>query len=108
MTETSDEGLPPSLRFLKLLVIALMITMMAGVIAVVVLLVTRLPDPQALPDLPASLALPDGTVAEAVTVGKGWLGVVTTDGRFLVFDRASGALVDSLPVRLPQPPAAAP
>lgn len=98
MTETSDEGLPPSLRFLKLLVIALMITMMAGVIAVVVLLVTRLPDPQALPDLPDSLALPDGAVAEAVTIGKGWLGVLTTDGRFLMFDRATGQLLHSLPL----------
>lgn len=98
MTETSDEGLPPSLRFLKLLVIALMITMMAGVIAVVALLVTRLPDPQALPDLPSGIALPDGAEPQAVTIGKGWLGVLTTDGRFLMFDRATGQLLRSLPL----------
>ena len=85
MTDTPLEpGLPPSLRFLKGLVIVLMITMIVGVITVVGLLVTRMPDGR-LPALPATLDLPAGTAAQAITLGPGWIGVVTTDSRMLIF-----------------------
>lgn len=63
----------------------LMVTMIVGVITVVWLLVTRMPDGNAAPALPANLTLPDGLVAEAVTAGKGWFAVVTTDQQILVF-----------------------
>ena len=67
--------------------------MIAGVITVVGLLVTRMP--QALsaqaPRLPEDLALPPGTTAEAVTFGKGWTAVVTQDDRILIFG-TDGAL----------------
>ena len=87
MTNSPDaeNSLPPSLRFLKGLVILLMITMIVGVITVVGLLVTRMPDANALPVLPGQITLPDGATVEAVTYGKGWFGVVTTDQRFLIF-----------------------
>lgn len=86
MTDTPDaNGLPPSLRFLRGLVITLMITMIVGVITVVGLLVTRMPDASTAPVPPAQITLPDGSVPEAVTYGKGWIAVVTTDHRFLVF-----------------------
>ena len=78
--------MPPSLRLLKGLVIVLMITMIVGVITVVGLLVTRMPDGRALaPALPPNLALPEGAKAQAVTMGTGWIGVVTTDNRILIF-----------------------
>ena len=77
--------MPPSLRFLKWLVIVLMITMIAGVITIVGLLVTRMPDGQAAITLPGNLDLPEGAEAEAVTMGKGWIAVVTRDGRILIF-----------------------
>lgn len=83
-TSPDTESLPPSLRFLKGLVIALMITMIVGVIAVVGLLVTRMPG--GTPMLPAGLVLPDGSKASAVTMGQDFILVVTTDGRALVFD----------------------
>ena len=73
------------MRFLKWLVIVLMITMIAGVITITTVLVTRMPDGNAAPRLPDAIALPDGTVASAVTYGQGWTLVVTTDGRVLVF-----------------------
>lgn len=76
--------LPPSLRFLKWLVILLMVTMIGGVIAIVALLVTRLPG-DAVPALPASVDLPDGEVAGAVTVAKGMVIVVTERGRVFVY-----------------------
>lgn len=76
---------------LKWLVILLTLSMIGAVITVVWLLVTRMPT--ALggavgvpgPELPASIALPEGETAEAVTFGKGWVAVVTASGRILVF-----------------------
>jgi hypothetical protein len=91
MEEHSPEGLPPGLRFLKTLVIVLAISMIAGVIAIVALLVTRLQAGGPLP-LPETVALPDGARAQAVTAAADWYAVVTTDNRILIFDRLTGAL----------------
>ena len=77
--------LPPSLRFLKWLVIVLMLTMIGGVIAIVALLVTRLPAGSAAPALPDAVDLPAGEVAEAVTVARDMLLVVSESGRVFVF-----------------------
>ena len=52
-----------------------MITMIVGVIAVVATLVTRMPDGRV--PLPDVVTLPAGEVAQAVTIGQGWLAVVT-------------------------------
>lgn len=92
MDDTSEQlELPPSLRWLKWLVTALTLTLILGVITIVGLLVTRLPLPGAAmapPTLPASLALPEGTQPYAITHGTGWVAVVTTDDRILIFDTA--------------------
>jgi len=89
MSDTPDasKGLPPSLRLLKGLVIVLMLSMIGGVIAVVWLLVTRLPEAAAPPALPDHIALPAGAKPEAVTMARDWIGVATTDGRLFVFNR---------------------
>ena len=96
MTDTPPEqGLPPSLRFLKGLVITLTITMIVGVITVVGLLVTRMPNGNArLPQVPADLAMPAGTKAVAVTFGTDWTAVVTTDDHILIFDATGGLRQD--------------
>ena len=62
--------------------------MIVGVITVVGLLVTRMPVPIAGPVLPDNLALPPGAKAAAITMGTGWIAVVTTDDRILIFDSA--------------------
>lgn len=86
---TATEALPPSLRLLKWLVIVLTLTMIGGVITVVALIVTRMP--QALtaagPRLPSELVLPAGVQASAVTFGSGWIAVVTKDDRILIFSK---------------------
>ena len=92
-----EPQLPPGLRFLKLLVTTLMITMIVGVITVVGLLVTRMPDGNALPALPATLALPEGATPLSITQGPGWIGVVTAEGRFLIF-RPDGSLRQEITV----------
>ena len=96
--------MPPSLRLLKGLVIVLMITMIVGVITVVALLVTRMPNANAAsPALPASLQMPAGTTALAITQGRGWIGVVTNDNRLLIFT-PQGALQQEITIApLPTP-----
>jgi Flp pilus assembly protein protease CpaA len=86
-------ALPPSLRLLKWLVIVLTLTMIGGVITVVGLIVTRMPQAftAAAPSLPDDLTLPAGATAAAVTFGTGWIAVVTTDDRILIFGK-DGAL----------------
>jgi hypothetical protein len=91
-------GLPPSLRFLKGLVIVLTLTMIIGVITVVAVIVTRMPHSfGAIPDVPAGLTLPDGVKPQAVTFGKGWTAVVTQDDRILIFS-ADGVLRQDVPI----------
>lgn len=65
---------------------------------IVGLLVTRFwgdgaPTRLALPD---SIALPEGATATAFTQGPDWYAVVTDDNRILIFERASGALRQSI------------
>jgi Flp pilus assembly protein protease CpaA len=82
-----EEGLPPSLRFLKSLVILLMLTMIVGVITIVGLLVTRMQHGfTASPSLPQAIELPEGSTPRAVTMGTGWIAVVTSDDRILIFE----------------------
>ena len=98
--------LPPELRFLKWLVTALAGTMIIGLITIVTLFVIRLPKtPEPRPALPEALQMPEGLAAEAVTMGRGWVGVVATGAageEFLIFDSTTGALRQRVPVTPPQ------
>ena len=102
MSETPPtEGLPPSLRLLKGLVTALTLTLIGGVITVVAVIVTRMPQAAARgPLLPAALTLPAGTKAAAVTAGTGWFAVVTTDDRILIFG-GNGQMQQEIAVQPP-------
>jgi len=63
--------------------------MIGGVITVVALIVTRMPQAftAAAPNVPEGLTLPKDTSAAAVTFGTGWIAVVTTDDRILIFGK---------------------
>ena len=58
--------------------------MIAGLITIVVLLVTRLPG--AAVRVPEALDMPEGATANAVTQAPGFWLVTTRDGRVLVFE----------------------
>ncbi|WP_227257928.1 DUF6476 family protein [Kangsaoukella pontilimi] len=99
-----DDGTRPddrNLVFLRRLVTVLTATMIFGVLTIVVLLVIRLQTPPS-PSLPDGLTLPEGVTAEAVTFGRGWIAVVTGDGRILILDRTTGAVLQDVPVSLPR------
>ncbi len=64
-----------------------MMTMILGVITVVGVLVTRMPDGRAqIPSLPPHLALPPGQSVQAVTYAKDYSLIVTDAQILLVFD----------------------
>ena len=73
------------MRYLKWLVTALSVTMIAGFIVLVTVVVMRFNQSAPGPAFPDSLALPAGVTAEAVTRGPDYLLVVGTEGRVFVF-----------------------
>jgi hypothetical protein len=93
--EEADYPEPRRLRQLRRLVTALTATLIAGVIAIVGLLVIRLAPLSHPVELPTTVRLPAGESARAVTLGTGWIAVVTVDPggreRIRVLDRATGA-----------------
>ena len=87
MSDTeNDPVLPPSLRFLKSLVTVMMVVMILGVITIVGLLVTRLPQPTPQFELPEVLALLMGVTPLAITQGPDFWAVVSEDRRIFIFD----------------------
>lgn len=104
MAHSPDEDpgppLPASVRLLQWLVIGLTASMMLGVIAVVAVVVTRFPKPATLP-LPETLALPPGAEPLSVAQGADWVGIVTADDRILIYDRATGALRQTVTLTRP-------
>ena len=61
--------------------------MIVGVITVVGLLVTRMPNVAPPIAIPEGLVLPEGTSVAAVTMGRDFIAVVTDDDRVLLFGR---------------------
>lgn len=89
--------LPASVRALQWLVIGLTASMIGGVLAVVWVVVTRFPTPPT-PPVPETLALPAGAEAFSITQGRDWVGIVTTDNRILIYNRATGTLRQTVTV----------
>lgn len=85
------------LKFLKVLVTVLTLTMIAGVVTIVVLIVIRYR--QTPPDFPSVLALPPGTTPEAYTQTKDWYAIVTQDSRILIYSRATSKLVREIVIQ---------
>lgn len=87
---------PANLKFLRRLVTVLTAVMIAGVLVIIALLVIRLSERPA--PWPQEIALPEGTRAQAVTRGKGWVAVVTEDQRLLIFDPETGTLEQEIAI----------
>ncbi|TYB88020.1 DUF6476 family protein [Oceaniovalibus sp. ACAM 378] len=99
MNNTPDKLTPDQERlitFLRRLVTTLTVVMIAGLIIVIGLLVTRFP--KAVPVMPDHIALPDGTSASAFTRGQNWVAVVTTDDKILIFDPTGTTLRQTIDI----------
>lgn len=71
---------PANLRFLRRLVTVLTATMILGLLTIVALFVIKFMGPTtATLSLPSEITLPEDETAQAVTQGRNWLAVVTTD-----------------------------
>lgn len=96
-------GEPANLRFLRILVTILTVSMIAGLLTVIILIVIRVPNViRTVPDpvpLPSEITLPDGTTAAAFTLGLDWYAVVTTDDHILIFNRDDGSLRQTLQIK---------
>lgn len=75
----------------------LTVVMIGGLVLVVSLLVIRLSADG--PSVSAEITLPEGTVAQAVTFGTGWVAVVTTDNRILILDPETSALRQEIEIK---------
>ncbi|WP_232419421.1 DUF6476 family protein [Paracoccus sp. N5] len=84
--DAGPEEALPMLRWLRLLVTSLAVVMGLGVLVIAALLWLRLSEAP-LPELPESVALPEGARPAAVTFARDWLVVVTETGEVLLYDR---------------------
>ena len=77
--------------------------MIAGLVTIIVLIVIRVPNVIRTVDdpvpLPATITLPDGTVADSFTQGDDWYAVISTTGEILIFNRDDGSLRQSLQIQ---------
>ena len=75
----------PEVRFLKILVTTLTATMIVGLVAIIALLVIRLPGAAPLPELPAVITLPEGARVQSLTFARDHLVVVTDQDMVLIY-----------------------
>jgi len=87
---------PGLVRYLKLLVTALAVTMVVGLIVLIGLFVMRFPNTPA--PFPGEIALPQGVTASAITRSADWLAIVTQDGRLLIFTPDGKTLLQEIRV----------
>lgn len=90
-----------TVKYLRILVTVLTVTMVVGFIVIVVLFVIRFSDafgtgtPGGMA-LPEAITLPDGAQATAFTQGPDWYAIVTRDNRILIYDRETGVLKQTI------------
>ncbi|MBE9636538.1 DUF6476 family protein [Salipiger mangrovisoli] len=90
---------PANLRFLRRLVTVLTAVMIAGLVAIVSLIVIRFTAATRAPvPLPSEITLPAGATASAFTQGGDWYAVVTTDNRILIYDRKTQQLRQTIAI----------
>ena len=88
---------PALVKYLRILVTVLTVTMILGFIVIVVLFVTKFSDAFG-PELPDEITLPDGSTPMAYTRGDGWYAVVTTQNEILIFDGDTGVLRQTIAI----------
>ena len=91
MTENDPSVSNGHIRLLRWLVTTLTATMIVGLIVLIVLFVTRFPDPGAAP-FPQTIRLPEGTRVTAFTRGPDWFAVVTEAQEILILDAETQAV----------------
>jgi predicted PurR-regulated permease PerM len=89
MSKTPEDFIEPkNLRFLRLLVTVLTITMICGIITLVFLIVIKMKDlnNNFSISLPKEIILPDDKVVKSFTKGTNWYAIVTESNEILIYD----------------------
>ena len=89
-----------TIKWLRILVVALSVTFIAGFAALVALFAVRFSElgtPR--PAIPAEILLPPGARPAAFTQGADWFAVVTDSDEILIFDMEGGPPVQTIKVR---------
>jgi hypothetical protein len=82
--------LPPSIKFLKLLVTLLAGVMIVGFVIIVCVFVINFRKSHVL--VPATLELPDDIIPIAYTQTRNWYAIVTDDDEILIFDNTGNEI----------------
>ena len=107
MTKTPPEFIEPkNLKFLRLLVIVLTITMICGIITLVLVIVIKMPnynntESMQLPamQLPAEIILPDNMKVETFSIGSNHYLIVTKNDEVLIYDRRTNILEQRIKIK---------
>ena len=102
MTKTPPEFIEPkNLKFLRLLVIVLTITMICGIITLVLVIVIKMPnynDTESI-RLPAEIILPDNMKVETFSIGSNHYLIVTKNDEVLIYDRKTNILEQRIKIK---------
>ncbi len=85
-----------TLKFLRLLVTVLTGTMILGLLVIIALFVIKFSETR--PPLPERIVLPAGAKAQAFTQSAKWFAVVTEDNRILIYNPATGTLLQEVEI----------
>jgi hypothetical protein len=96
MQETPQPIDARTLKFLRLLVTVLTATMILGLLVIIALFVIKFSETR--PALPDRIELPAGVKATAFTQSNTWYAVVTDDNRILIYNPATGTLVQEIEI----------
>ena len=102
MTKTPPEFIEPkNLKFLRLLVIVLTITMICGIITLVLVIVIKMPNYNNTESiqLPAEIILPDNMKVETFSIGSNHYLIVTKNDEVLIYDRKTNILKQRIKIK---------
>lgn len=94
---------PAMVRYLRVLVTVMSVTMIIGFIVIVALFVTRFTRGSDV-SLPETITLPTGAEAVAFTQGRDWYAVVSESDDILIYDRATAQLRQTIRIDIAQSP----
>ena len=102
MTKTPPEFFEPkNLKFLRLLVIVLTITMICGIITLVLVIVIKMPNYNNTESmqLPVEIILPDNMKVETFSIGSNHYLIVTKNDEVLIYDRRTNILEQRIKIK---------
>lgn len=88
-----------NLRFLRILVTTLTVTMIFGLLTIVGLLVIRFTGENPTLTVPDAITLPNGTQVTAFTRGQDWYAIVTGDDKILIYDAKTNTLRQTIEIK---------